>query len=66
MSYLYKATTATKDRWAPNKKTPPIYVVASSKEQAQQMLDRHIRDDIKITRLSKLAAQVSGVMFSGA
>ena len=67
MSALFRVSITAKDCWSKHylKKVGPIYVAAQNKGDAISIVNGHIKDGLVIKSVSRLAEQVSCVMFVG-
>lgn len=61
--YLYRISTKQTDVWS-NKKPKPVYVVASSKDGAKLWADASLAKGLSVSKITKLAKQVAGEVFT--
>ena len=65
---LFRATIQYVDVWSESKHKrkllKPLYVVASDKADAVTKINNHLNSDYKVKNVSRLASQMSGILFS--
>jgi hypothetical protein len=61
--YLYRITTKKSDVWST--KTPkPVYFISESKEQAEQWANANLQSGLSVAKVTRLAVQVGGHVFT--
>jgi len=66
--YLFKCSINYTWKWIynhPKTAKTPVYVVSSSKEEAKKYVDGILKDDCTVKSVTKLASQLSGILFHG-
>jgi len=62
--YLYRISTKRTNVWS-RKEPKPVYFVARSKEEALEWANMHLQEGLSVSKISRLAEQVGGVLFVG-
>jgi hypothetical protein len=63
--FLFRVSTMKSDVWS-NRDPKPVYIVASSKDRASELVSGSLHDGLKVRKVSLLAKQLSASVFSGA
>jgi len=63
VDYLFRITVEKK--WYISNKPTPLYVIATSKENAIELARKHMKDGYSVKSVQKLAKKISGIMFHG-
>lgn len=64
-SHLYRVSLDFSDIWPKPKDTSPFYIVERSKEQAKELVERHLDSRVKVKSVSKLAKSLSNHIYRG-